>query len=108
MNASFARKTGPPFRTSTGPPPTAFMIPVHSGRRITRIATVVPTGASSASRCAAVPRATSTAPPAGIGVGPDPVTWVTGPNRSVLGVAGGNGAITAWVVPAAPAGVVGP
>ena len=50
VNASWARKTGPPLRTSTGPPPTAFVTPVHSGRKISRRVRNVPTGDSSSSR----------------------------------------------------------
>src|SRR5918994_1494418 len=45
VNASWARNTGPPPRTSTGPPPTAFVIPVHSGRKMRRSVSVVPASA---------------------------------------------------------------
>jgi hypothetical protein len=69
--------------------------------------TFVPIGASSASFWPAVPRATSTAPPTGIGVpAPFPIA-ITGPTRSVFGVAGGNGDSTAVTAPDC-GGVVAP
>ncbi len=107
VNASWARKTGPPLRTSTGPPPTAFVTPVHSGRKISRTVRNVPTGDSSRSRWPAVPRATSTAPPCGIAVPPPEATWTTGPTRSVFGAVGGKGETTTSVTPGW-AGVAGP
>ena len=67
----------------------------------------MPTGASSRSLCAAVPRATSTAPSRGIAVGPPFESAATGPKRSVFGVAGGNGAMTTPTVPGSD-GVVAP
>ena len=99
VNASCARKTGLPSRTRTGPPPTACAIPVHSGRKMSRSVKLVPTGDSSTRRWAAVPRATSTAPPGGIGVPPPPRISVTGPTRSAFGVVGGSGRITTSAVP---------
>ena len=108
VNASCARKTGPPLRTSTGPPPTAFVTPVHSGRKISRTVRIVPDGRllEPAAR-PAVPRATSTAPPCGIAVPPPQATWITGPTRSVFGVVGGKGEITTSVTPGWT-GVAGP
>ena len=66
-----------------------------------------PAGAS-ALRCGAcAPRATSTAPPGGIGTPPVAVTWLTVPLATVFGWSDGNEPMTASTTPSS-AGVVGP
>ena len=92
VNCSFARKTGRPAFTSTGPPPSAWTTFGHAGFRIRRIFTVWPAGASFCMNVAAVPRATSTAPVGGIGVPPFADAPVTVAVSSWFGAAAGNDA----------------
>ena len=89
-----------PFRTSSGPPPIALARLRQSGVSESKASTCCPTGASALSwavNCA--PRATSTAPPGGIGVGPLVVTCVTVPSSGVSSRAAGNFPITASTTP---------
>ena len=101
VNASWARKTGPPLRTSTGPPPTAFVTPVHSGRKISRSVTFVPDERLLGQPLRpAVPRATRTAPPCGIGVPPRAGDLDHGPDEvGVRRRSAGRAKITASVTP---------
>jgi hypothetical protein len=98
-----------PFRTITGPPPSASVTPLagQSGERISRRTTFVGGGASVCSLAACEPCATSTAPSRGIGVPPPVVCTVTVPLKSCPGTADGNGRITASTAPAS-FGVAGP
>ena len=108
MKSSSERKTGFPARTSTGPPPSASGTPAHSGWRISRVVTAVPTGASAWSFGASVPAAISTAPSGGIGVPPPVVVAAaTVAVRSVFGVDCGNGWSTTSAAPSTR-GVVAP
>ena len=108
VNASPARNTGAPLRTICGPPPIASTTPGQSGRKINRTVIVPPTGASAVSVAAAVPRATMTAPPKGIGTAPPPTrVSTTGACRSVLGTAAGKGNRIVATEPGM-AGVAGP
>ena len=78
------------LRTSSGPPPSADVVPPQDDGRISRAVTCVPAGASFASFAASAPLATSTAPSGGIGTEPVDASpaW---PCRSVFGAAAGNG-----------------
>ena len=96
---SFARKTGFPLRTRTGPPPTASRMSLQRGVRIKRIATLPPAGTSAVSVFTCAPRATRTAPFGGIAWLPPWRTCVTGAVSVVFGVAAGNRASTASTVP---------
>ena len=100
-NASPAWKVGLPFFTSSGPPPIALARPLQSGESESSASTCCPTGASAVSWAVdCVPRATSTAPPDGIGVGPAVVTCVTVPSSGWFSRAAGNVPITASTTPA--------
>ncbi len=104
---SFVRKTALPPETSSGPPPIAAVIVLQFGVSVSRNCTVVPAGAS-AVRCGAwVPRETSTAPPAGIGVPPCGATCVTVPLMTPFGRVGGSDWITSSTTPVS-AGVTCP
>ncbi len=108
VKASPARNTGAPSRTICGPPPTAATIPGQSGRSVRVTVTVAPTGAPARSADAAAPRASSTAPPGGIGTALDPErSSCTGAWSPIEGTVSGNGKRTAATLPAT-AGVVGP
>jgi hypothetical protein len=85
----------------------AASFPFQLGVSVGRISTVVPVGAS-ALRCGAcAPRATSTAPPGGIGVPPAPLTWVTTPLVTAFGCSPGSAPITSSTTPSS-AGVAVP
>src|SRR5262245_6333927 len=103
---SLVRNTALWFRTRSGPPPMAFVTPVHDDGRIRRTVTEVSLCASFSSFAASVPLATSTAPSDGIWVGPAP-TATTFAVRSVFGVVAGNGWRTT-VVAFGRSGVVAP
>ncbi len=107
MKSSLALNTALPPRTRTGPPPSASTTELQADLRIRRIFTAAPCTASARRRVAAVPRATSTAPPTGIAVPPPSVTPVTGAASSTLGVAAGNGESVISTEPGEP-GVAGP
>ena len=82
-------------------------MPLREGVSVSRIWTVVPAGAS-AVRCGAwLPRATSTAPPAGMGIEPVAATCVTLPVSTVFGVVAGSAPITSATT-APSGGVAGP
>ena len=106
MNPSFARKTGLPARRSTGPPPIASVTALQSTLNVSRAVTAVPTAPSAVSFDALEPRATSTAPPGGMGVLPPVLIWTTVPVRSMFGRATGKEDRTASVV-SPKGGVVG-
>ena len=74
-----------------GPAADRTSVPAHAGLSRKRSVTVVPTGASAASRCAAVPRAREDGAAGGIAVLPFCACPVTGPVRSTFGVVGGSG-----------------
>jgi len=95
-----------PARKSTGPPPIASVTALQSTLNVSRAVTVVPTGASATSFEALEPRATSTAPPGGMGVSPPVLICTTVPVRSVFGRASGKPDSTASVV-SPKGGVVG-
>ena len=103
MNASPERKTGAPSRTICGPPPTAATIPGQSGLNERPIVMGEPTDASWRRIVAAAPRASSTAPPAGIATGLEPERRsTTGADRPTDGIASGNGNRIAAALPDAP------
>ena len=102
-----ALKTGLPFLTRSGPPPSAAVTPVQSGSSEKRTWTAWPTGASAWRAVAADPRATSTAPSGGIAAAPPGTTCAETPTRSAFGAAAGNGRSTTATAPDA-AGVAGP
>src|ERR671936_1909527 len=93
VSASPALKIGLPFLTSVGPALTASVTDAHSVGSGIRTVTCVPTG-SAANGCAAVPRATSTAPSAGTVVARPAPTATMVPIRSLRGAVGGNGSST--------------
>ncbi|RDI73210.1 hypothetical protein Gocc_3005 [Gaiella occulta] len=108
VNASPARNTGAPSRTIWGPPPMAETTPGQSGLKMRRAVTVEPTAASAVSAAADEPRATSTAPPAGIGTAPPSArVSTTGACRSAFGTAAGKGNRITATDPGS-AGVCGP
>ena len=93
-------KIGLPFFTSSGPPPIALARPLQSGESESIASTCCPTGASALSWAVdCLPRATSTAPPGGIRVGPAAVTCVTVPSSGWSSRAWGNVPITASTTP---------
>ncbi len=89
VKSSKERKTGLPPRTIAGPPPTASTTFRHCGVSRSVTDRLVPAGASADRNCASL-RATSTAPPGGIGWFPPWTTCVTVARRSVFGAAAGN------------------
>ena len=79
----------------------------HGGVSVSRTVTFAPIGASAERNPAWVPRATSTAPFAGIGWFPPLTYCVTTPVSGVFGLVAGNGWMIAWAPPFS-AGVRGP
>ena len=88
-----------PPETSSGPPPSADVIALQSGVSVSRTSTLRPTGASVVRSAACAPRATSTAPPAGIGVAPAVVTSVTVAVSGRFACVAGNDEKTASTTP---------
>src|SRR5213076_2473793 len=96
------RNTGLPPRTITGPPPSPSGTFAHGGVSVRTTVTLEPTGASAVRNPACVPRATRTAPSAGIGWLPPWGYPVTVAVSAVFGADARNGCRTAYAPPLSP------
>src|SRR6266576_6404918 len=93
------RNTGLPLRTIRGPPPSPSCTFVHGGVSVRTTVTFDPTGASPVTNPACEPRATRTAPSAGIGWLPPGRYPVTVAVSALFGAEAGKGCRTAYAPP---------